>query len=377
MTADSAAVEEWPVWLEVNGEPVVTWMCTPDQLEELAAGWLHGEGYIESVDDLLKLRPCATDLGFWADVRPEGLARVKAENRRRVLASGCGAVTTLLADPHAVPRAVVRGEPPAVEQLRTLFKALFARGSRYNETGGIHAAALTDAAALLFHAEDIGRHNAVDKVIGAAVLARRPIAGLGLLVTGAHLRGAGVQGVARGPRLGGDAERTVHVGPGDRATLGDGSRGTRGERVAARPPAGRVTADALRTLLRNARTVAVVGLSPDPTRPSHSVASYLQGAGFRIVPVNPHHASILGERCYPTLAAAARDHSLDIVDVFRRSAFAGGVVDEALALRPPPRLIWLQQGVVDPAAAERARSAGVPFVMDRCLAVDHQLLEVA
>lgn len=138
-----------------------------------------------------------------------------------------------------------------------------------------------------------------------------------------------------------------------------------------------MTADALRTLLRNARTVAVVGLSPDPTRPSHSVASYLQGAGFRIVPVNPHHASILGERCYPTLAAAARDHSLDIVDVFRRRAFAGGVVDEALALRPPPRLIWLQQGVVDPVAADRARSAGVPFVMDRCLAVDHQLLEVA
>lgn len=184
MTADSALVEEWPVWLEVNGEPVVTWMCTPDQLEELAAGWLHGEGYIESVDDLLKLRPCATDLGFWADVRPEGVARVKAEDRRRVLASGCGAVTTLLADPHAVPRAVVRGEPPAAEQLRMLFKGVFARGARYNETGGIHAAALTDAAALLFHAEDIGRHNAVDKVIGAAVLARRPIAGLGLLVTG-------------------------------------------------------------------------------------------------------------------------------------------------------------------------------------------------
>ena len=184
MTADSAVVEEWPVWLEVNGAPVVTWMCTPDQLEELAAGWLHGEGYIETVDDLLKLRPCATDLGFWADVRPEGVARVAAESRRRVLASGCGAVTTLLADPQAVPRAVVRGEPPATEQLRVLFKALFARGERYNETGGIHAAALTDSASLAFHAEDIGRHNAVDKVIGAAVLGRRPIAGLGLLVTG-------------------------------------------------------------------------------------------------------------------------------------------------------------------------------------------------
>src|SRR2546426_7344894 len=69
MQADSAAVEEVPVWLEVNGEPIVTWMCTPDQLEELATGWLHGEGYIETMDDLIRLRPCATDPGFWADVK--------------------------------------------------------------------------------------------------------------------------------------------------------------------------------------------------------------------------------------------------------------------------------------------------------------------
>jgi FdhD protein len=184
MLADTAAVEEWPVWLEVNGEPTVTWMCTPDQLEELAAGWLHGEGYIETLDDLLKLRPCATDLGFWADVVPQRVELVKSEDRRRVLASGCGAVTTLLADPISVPHAPARGEPPPPEQIRILFKTLFARGSRYNETGGIHAAALTDGAELLYHAEDIGRHNAVDKVVGAAVLARRPIAGLGLLVTG-------------------------------------------------------------------------------------------------------------------------------------------------------------------------------------------------
>jgi FdhD protein len=181
---DTAAVEEWPVWLEVNGEPTVTWMCTPDQLEELAVGWLHGEGYITTMDDLVKLRPCATDLGFWADVAPERIAAVKSEDRRRVLASGCGAVTTLLADPHTVPAAPVRGEAPAPEQLRILFKTLFARGARYNETGGIHAAALTDGGSLLFHAEDIGRHNAVDKVVGAAILARRPVAGLGLLVTG-------------------------------------------------------------------------------------------------------------------------------------------------------------------------------------------------
>ncbi len=152
MTADSAVVEEWLVWLEVNGEPAVTWMCTPDQLEELVVGWLHGEGYIASLDDLVQLRPCAPDLGFWADVKPERLAQVKSEKRKRTL--------------------------------RALFKQLFAAGARYNETGGIHAAALTDDTALLFHAEDIGRHNAVDKVIGAAVLKRTPIENRGLLVTG-------------------------------------------------------------------------------------------------------------------------------------------------------------------------------------------------
>jgi len=184
MLADSAVVEEWPVWLEVNGEPAVTWMCTPDQLEELATGWLHGEGYIETLDDLVKLRPCATDLGFWAEVKPERVALVQGDDRRRVLASGCGAVSTFLADPPSLRHAAARGEPPPPETLRALFKELFARGARYNETGGIHAAALTDNATLEFHAEDIGRHNAVDKVIGAAVIARQPLAGRGLLVTG-------------------------------------------------------------------------------------------------------------------------------------------------------------------------------------------------
>jgi FdhD protein len=184
MRPESAVVEEVPVWLEVNGQPAVMWMCSPDQLEELATGWLHGEGYIETMDDLVKLRPCATDLGFWAEVRPERVAIVQGENRRRVLASGCGAVSTLLADPHTVRRTPARREPPAAERLRALFKELFARGERYNETGGIHAAALTDDERLLFHAEDIGRHNAVDKVVGAAVIARVPIRDRGLLVTG-------------------------------------------------------------------------------------------------------------------------------------------------------------------------------------------------
>jgi len=133
-----------------------------------------------------------------------------------------------------------------------------------------------------------------------------------------------------------------------------------------------VTNDALRALLREARTVAVVGLSPKPERPSHGVARYLQRAGYRIVPVNPGHDEILGERSYRTLADAARDHAIDIVDVFRRSEHAGAVVDEAIAIRP--KLVWLQLGVVDEAARARAEGAGISIVMDRCLAIDHRQL---
>ncbi|MGH7520505.1 MAG: CoA-binding protein [Gemmatimonadales bacterium] len=134
--------------------------------------------------------------------------------------------------------------------------------------------------------------------------------------------------------------------------------------------------DALRALLRRVHTIAVVGLSPKPVRPSHSVARYLQRSGYSIVPVNPGHDEILGEKSYPTLTAAARAHTLDLVDVFRRSEHAGAVVDEAIALRPPPQLIWLQQGVVDAAAQARAAAAGIAFVMDRCIAVEHSHLEV-
>jgi uncharacterized protein len=135
-----------------------------------------------------------------------------------------------------------------------------------------------------------------------------------------------------------------------------------------------MTPDALRTLLRDARTIAVVGCSPKPERASHAVARYLQDAGYRILPVNPGHTEILGEPAYPTLAAAARAQPIDVVDVFRRSEHAGAVVDEAIALRP--RLIWLQLGVIDEAAAARAEAAGIPCIMNRCLMVDHQHLEV-
>ncbi len=184
LTSDLDAVEETPVWLELNGTPVVTWMCTPDQLDELVVGWLYGEGYINRREDISKMRPCAKEPGFWVDIAPERVAAVDSSSRRRILASGCGSVTAFLGSIADVPRR--KSSPPELDtpKLRGLFKELFARGGRYKETGGIHAAALTDGEHLLFHAEDIGRHNAVDKVLGAAVQLGRLPDDLVLLVTG-------------------------------------------------------------------------------------------------------------------------------------------------------------------------------------------------
>ncbi len=178
------AVEEVPVWLEINGTPAVTWMCTPERLDDLVIGWLHGEGYIESANDVLRMRPCSREPGFWVDIAPERVARVDALERRRILASGCGSVTAFMGSLADIPIGAPTGFTLDVSTTRALFKDLFARGERYKDTGGVHAAALTDGTTLLQHAEDIGRHNAVDKVIGAAVQSGHPPAGMILLVTG-------------------------------------------------------------------------------------------------------------------------------------------------------------------------------------------------
>jgi predicted CoA-binding protein len=129
--------------------------------------------------------------------------------------------------------------------------------------------------------------------------------------------------------------------------------------------------DRLRALLREVRTIAVVGLSPKVDRPSHGVAKALQGFGYRIVPVNPGQAELLGERCYPTLSDLPPEvrATVDLVDVFRQSDAVGGIVDECIALRLPR--LWLQDGVVDEAAALRARAAGIEVVMDRCVYRDY------
>lgn len=123
-------------------------------------------------------------------------------------------------------------------------------------------------------------------------------------------------------------------------------------------------------ILRSSRRIAVVGLSPRPERPSHGVARYLQRAGFTIVPVRPTGTTILGERVRPNLPAAATDGPIDIVNLFRRSEFVP--LDDLLAVRP--RLVWMQMGVRDAVTARRLEAEGIAVVMDRCLAVDHQLL---
>jgi predicted CoA-binding protein len=130
----------------------------------------------------------------------------------------------------------------------------------------------------------------------------------------------------------------------------------------------------LRRILRESRRIAVVGLSPRPHRPSHGVAAYLQRAGYEIVPVNPCGGVILGERVHADLRSAAEDGPIDVVNVFRRSEFVPALLDDLLAIRP--RLVWLQVGVKDEDAARRLEAEGIPVVMDRCLAVDHNVLGV-
>jgi hypothetical protein len=123
--------------------------------------------------------------------------------------------------------------------------------------------------------------------------------------------------------------------------------------------------EVIRRVLTRTATWAVVGCSPDPARDSHGVARFLQRRGLRVVPVRPGVDEVLGERCFASLAdVAAAGIAVDVVDVFRRSSKAGAHVDEAIAIGA--RAVWLQLGVVDEAAAERARAAGLDVVMDRC-----------
>ena len=126
--------------------------------------------------------------------------------------------------------------------------------------------------------------------------------------------------------------------------------------------------DPIRDLLLTVKTIAVVGLSDSPLRPSHGVSAYIQAQGYRIIPVNPQIAEALGERAYSSLLDVPE--KIDLVDVFRRPEYVDEIVEQAIRLKIPA--IWLQEEVVNEHAAEKARKAGMFVVMDRCILKEHR-----
>ena len=125
--------------------------------------------------------------------------------------------------------------------------------------------------------------------------------------------------------------------------------------------------ETIKRILDECRTIAVVGLSSDPWRPSNSVSAYMRRNGYHVIPVNPNEADVFGEKAYPDLAAVPE--KIELVDVFRRSDEAGKAVDEAIAVGA--KAVWLQEGVIDRVAAQRALDAGLLVVMDRCWLKEH------
>ena len=131
--------------------------------------------------------------------------------------------------------------------------------------------------------------------------------------------------------------------------------------------------DPIGDLLKTARTIAVVGLSNKPLRPSHGVSLYMQQQGYRIIPVNPNIQSVLGEKAYASLKDVPE--KIDLVDIFRRPEFVPEVIDQAIALRVPA--VWMQEDVIHQPAAEKARQAGIFVVMDRCILKEHRARSLA
>jgi predicted CoA-binding protein len=130
----------------------------------------------------------------------------------------------------------------------------------------------------------------------------------------------------------------------------------------------------LREILTSKPTIAVVGASPKPGRVSRAIMGYLLQHGYRVIPVNPAHAgeTIFGKTVYARLADVPEP--IDIVDIFRRTEFLAATVDEALELEPKPKVIWMQLGLSDDAAARKAEAAGVTVIMDRCIKIEHARL---
>jgi predicted CoA-binding protein len=129
----------------------------------------------------------------------------------------------------------------------------------------------------------------------------------------------------------------------------------------------------LRSILDEARTIAVVGLSSRPDRDSHGVARYLQRRGYRVVPVNPNETEVLGEKAYPSLLDVPTDVAIDIVDVFRRAEATPPIAEQAV--RAGARVLWLQEGIVNDEARRIAEEGGLTVVMDRCIRTTRAQLE--
>ncbi len=127
------------------------------------------------------------------------------------------------------------------------------------------------------------------------------------------------------------------------------------------------SSEAIKAILEGCRTIAVVGLSSDPGRPSYGVASYMLRRDYKVIPVNPNETEVFGEKAFASLADVPG--KIDLVDIFRRSSEAGTAVDQAIAIGA--RAVWLQEGVIDQAAAQRALAAGLLVVMDRCWLKEH------
>lgn len=127
--------------------------------------------------------------------------------------------------------------------------------------------------------------------------------------------------------------------------------------------------DRIRAILKDAKTVAVVGCSPNPARPSNAIARYLAEQGYEVVPINPGHREILGRRCYPSLAEVPPEVRIDLIDVFRNSAHVAPLVEPAIA--SGARFFWMQEGVVDRESARRLEEAGLGVAMDLCILKEH------
>jgi uncharacterized protein len=127
-------------------------------------------------------------------------------------------------------------------------------------------------------------------------------------------------------------------------------------------------ADPIRELLSRVKTIAVVGLSDNPMRPSHGVSAYMQAQGYKVIPVNPEIAEALGERSYASLLEVPEE--IDLVDVFRRPEFVDEIVEQAIQRKIPA--IWLQEDVINERAAQKAREAGMFVVTDRCILKEHR-----